>query len=213
MAAVELAIKGGTLELIAAEQRLKEIPGATEKAIKRAAKRTALKGSTSIVKQITKTSNIKSGITKERIKKGGRGKVGQFIRVDKSGRLGIRHFKARWTREGVSYQVEKGGKRLLVGGSFQGAWTTATKIANKKGERLKKPKQVFVPRPNPKWDGNAAVRKGKSRLPIVFLKGVSPLGWFTIKKMKRPNKSKLAKFFNERLRHEIRFILKKKKGK
>lgn len=212
MPTLSVTIGGDVLGLVEAEQRLKHIPGATDKAIKRAAARTALRGTTGIIKQITKTSNIKSKITKERIKKGKAGKLGQFIKFDKSGRLGVRHFKAKWGQEGVSYQVEKRGKRLFVPRSFQGAWTTATKFANKKGERLKKPKQVFVPRPNSKWQGNAAVRIGKSRLPILFLKGVSPIGWFTIKKLRRPTKFDLREFFNERLRHEIKFILNQKKG-
>lgn len=209
MPTLSVTIGGDVLGLVAAEQRLKHIPGATDKAIKRAAARTALRGTTGILKQITKTSNIKSAISKERIKKGKAGKLGQFVKLERSGRLGVRHFKAKFDETGVKYQIGKKDKWLHVPRAFSGppVKLTADGVTKKGKVKVKRHVVHYI-----KWRGNGAVRKGKSRLPIVFVKGVSPIGWFTIKKLRRPTKFDLREFFNERLRHEIKFILNQKKG-
>lgn len=210
MATRIVELKADFAGMVAVEQKLRKIPGATEKAIKRASKRAAAKGETQIRQSITKQSNIKSAIVKKKTKKGPSGKVGAFVGLMKSGRLGVRHFKAKHVQQGVKYQVGKKDKWLLIPGSFQGPWTQATKAFNKKGQKLKKPKPVFVPRPYAKWMGNAAVRVGKSRLPIVFIKGVSPAGFFWKRKLLKPSQKEIQDFFYKRLRHEIKFILMKK---
>lgn len=212
-----VTITGGTAQLVAAQQFLAHIPGATEKAIKRAVERTKSKTVSIIAKSISEKSNIKQQITRKKTEKGRLGKTGGSVTLIKSGRLGVRHFKAKHIADGVTYQINKRGRWLLVPGSFQGPHALATKVFEKRGKKFKKldqPQTVFLPRPNPKWKGNAAVRMGKKRLPIVFIKGVSPAHFFAANKMVNPKRKDIADFFNERLKHEIKFILSKQvKGK
>jgi len=220
MAAVKVAtisIKGGTVELVAAEQMLAHIPGATEKAIKRATTRTASFANTRIARAITRGSNIKAAITREKLKKGKIGDSGAYVRLNKTGRLGIRHFKGVQTETGVMFRVGKKDKWLFVPRAFTGPTREVTKIGEmvKQGrkkvyQRLAEPRKSYTTQQNPKWKGNAAVRIGRKRLPIVFVKGVSPAGYFVKNKLELPGKMEISDFFRKRLRHEILFILKPK---
>lgn len=209
-------IKADLSSLAMLEAGLKGMNKQIDKATKRASKRTASKGFTGIRKQITKLSNIKAAVTKDAMKKGSEGKTGAFIMLKKTPRLGVRHFKAQQDQKGVKYQIGKGDKWLYVPGAFQGPHAQATKAFEKKGRKfikLAEPQAIVVPRINPKWKGNAAVRVGKSRLPIVFLKGVSPAGFFAKRKLVKPNRKEIVKFFQNRFQHELRFELSKLKKK
>lgn len=78
-----------------------------------------------------------------------------IVSLKKTKRLGLRHFGARQDKRGVSYKIDKRGGRKRVGGAFMGPKPGALRM---------------------KWRGNAFKRVGKSRLPIVQLKGVSAYG-------------------------------------
>jgi len=201
------------------ENKLRNIPKGLEKVLKRASKRASSFGKTLIAKSISKDSNIKSRIVKEKISTGNRGKRGAFVRMKKTGRLGIRNFKATQTNEGVKYRIEKRGKWLFVPKAFQGPTFEITQIGEmvKQGrkkvfQRLAEPRKAYVTYQNPKWQGNAAVRLGKKRLPIVFVKGVSPAGYFAARKMLKPTTKQIETFFKKRIQTEVDFLLKQKSG-
>lgn len=204
-----VTVKIDFAKMIAIQRKLRHIPGATDKAIKRAAKRTSGHGFTQISKQITKFSNIKAAITKDKMSKGASGKNGAFVRLKKTGRLGVRHFKPKYDETGVKYQIGKKDKILFVAKAFSGPPITVDYSPDKIDIRKKRKRNV---RQYIKWKGNAAVRVGKSRLPIVFVKGVSPAGFFSKRKMLQPTQTELQRFFYKRLQHEVDFILKQKRG-
>lgn len=185
-------IKANVGAMAELEFRLRKYPKEIDKVIKRAAKRAATHGQSKIAKEIRTKSNIKSGITKEKMSKGASGKLGSFVRLEKTGRLGVRNFKAKQTTEGVKYQIGKKDKWLMSPSAFQGP-------------------RVGVM--NRKWKGNAAKRVGKKRLPIIFLKGVSPAGFFSKRKLLKPSKADIQTFYEKRLRQEIRFVLMRKSKK
>ena len=134
----EIHIKGGTVELVAATQFLAHIPGATEKAIKRASKRAAAHGQTQITRAINRGSNIKSAIIREKMHKGVAGKSGSFVRLNKTGRLGLRNFKSTQTDKGVMFQVNRKGKWLFVPRSFTGPTYKIMRIGEVTGKGKKK---------------------------------------------------------------------------
>lgn len=79
-----------------------------------------------------------------------RASIGSFsaeITVDKTERPGLKYFGARQTKKGVSYKIDKGGKRKTIKGAFGPGI-----------DRL---------------GGHVFKRKGKERLPIMKLRGVS----------------------------------------
>lgn len=77
------------------------------------------------------------------------------VSLRKTKRLGLRHFGARQDARGVSYKISKQGGRKRVPGGFQGPRPGVMKMS---------------------WRGNVFKRVGKSRLPIVHVRGVSAYG-------------------------------------
>ena len=98
------------------------------------------------------------------------GSLQALVRLKKTDRLGLRHFKARQDKKGVSYKIATKGKRERVDGAFLIA----------------------------KFGGNAFIRKGakiiaskgryrgKLRQPIVQLNGVSVYGAYRHHKLALP---------------------------
>lgn len=81
--------------------------------------------------------------------------VAAKVVLSKTARLGMRHFAAKQDKRGVSYKIAKNGGRKRVDGAFQGPRPGVMKAS---------------------WKGNAFKRSGKSRLPIVQIKGPSVFG-------------------------------------
>ena len=88
-----------------------------------------------------------------------------IVTLKKTKRLGLRHFGARQDNRGVSYKIDKKGGRQRVTGAFQGPKPGVMKTS---------------------WKGNAFKRVGKSRLPIVALKGVSAYGAYAKNELSGP---------------------------
>jgi len=88
-----------------------------------------------------------------------------IVTLKKTKRLGLRHFKARQDKTGVSYKISKTGGRQRVAGGFQGPKPGVMKMS---------------------WRGNAFKRVGKSRLPIIQLKGVSAYGAYAKNELSGP---------------------------
>jgi hypothetical protein len=108
------------------------------------------------------------------------------VGIDKTRRLGLRHFGGKQTAAGVSYKISKTGSRQLAPGAFQG------------------------PRPgviNPKWKGNAFRRVGKDRKPIIHIRGVSAFGAFAKNNFEKPQaqaiRAELAKQMDRRIKLNI----------
>lgn len=110
------------------------------------------------------------------------GNLSAVVSLKETKRLGLRHFGARQDKRGISYKIDKSGGRKRINGAFQG------------------------PRPGvlrTKWKGNAFKRVGKSRLPIVQLKGVSAYGAYKKNDMAGPQvdamREELAKQLERRI--------------
>ena len=87
------------------------------------------------------------------------------VRLNKTPRLGLRHFGAKQNKKGVSYKISKVGGRGFIAGAFMGPKPGAVKTS---------------------WKGNVFLRLGKSRLPIVQKKGVSTWGVYVKNKLTIP---------------------------
>lgn len=209
---IDISIKTDDLDKL--RWRLDLIPNAIPTAIRRATKRTASKGKTNIIRQITDASNIKPKIAKEKSRDFRFGSTGAAVELRKTGRLGIRHFKGTQDEQGVFWQVGKDDQYKFMPRGFTGPTRKISKIAtvtgkgkNREYKRLESPKTGYITDQSSKWKGNAFVRAGKKRLPIVKVMGVSPWGFFTRRKMTGPAVEDLTKHLRERLVHEAKFIL------
>lgn len=101
------------------------------------------------------------------------------VRINKTGRISLKEFGARQNKKGVSYKISKSQGRKFVPGAFQGP----------------KPGAISA-----KWRGHAFKRVGKSRLPIVKLKGPSPFGVF----VKRGATPKVVDFADAELEKQVK---------
>ena len=181
-------IKIDAREFLLLQRKLKNIKGGLQLAIKRASTRAATKAAADIAKKITKASNIPSAVTKENVSKKPYGSSGMQISLAKSKRLGTRHFKPQQDEIGVSWVVNKGGKRLQLAGAFMGPTPNIRKVS---------------------WKQNAFIRSGKNRLPINKVVTVSPWGFFTKNRMVGPSVAEISKYFRQRVQHEVRFLISK----
>lgn len=93
------------------------------------------------------------------------GSLFAVVQLKKTPRLGLRHFGAKQDKRGVSYKIGKQGGRSRVEGAFLGPKPGTVKTS---------------------WRGNAFKRCGKSRLPIVQIKGVSAYGAYVKNNLSKP---------------------------
>jgi hypothetical protein len=174
-------------EIDAQRKRIAGIKGGFEKAFKRASARVATQGRTEISKGIRTHINIKAGDLKP-VLQIAKHKNGASIRLRESDRLSLRYFGATQNNKGVTYKMAKGQGRGFIAGAFQGPRPGAVKAS---------------------WKGNVFKRVGKNRLPIQKLMGASAWGTFVVKGMYKPTEADLMQKFNQRLRHEIDFLISK----
>lgn len=104
------------------------------------------------------------------------------VSLKKTKRLGLRHFGARQDKRGVSYKISKTGGRSRVNGAFQGPTPKAMKLS---------------------WRGNAFKRVGKSRLPIVQIKGVSAFGAYVKNNLEGPQVKEVNAELSKQLERRI----------
>lgn len=107
------------------------------------------------------------------------------LEVKKTDRISLQHFGARQTRAGVTYQISKTRGRKLI----KDAFINSTKL-----------------------HGGVFKRVGKSRLPIVKPRGVSPWGVMTKGKKTGPTKTETQAELDKQVQKRIRFITLKKTG-
>lgn len=181
------------------EQALKDIPGGFEKAFARASLRVAKQGVTLISADITGRVNIKKKDLKKVLRSKKRGNASAMTELDKSGRFPLKYFGAKQAKKGVTYKIDKGGKRTLALSAF------GPEIARLGHHVFKRATPVEVPK---KYKGrNKDKGKRTDNLPIIPLFGVSPWGTFVKNKMIEPTKEKLAIAFGRRVETEARYLI------
>lgn len=105
------------------------------------------------------------------------------VQLKKTARLGLRQFGAKQTKTGVSYRISKKGGRARIAGAFQGPKPGVMKMS---------------------WRGNVFKRVGKSRLPIVQIKGVSPYGVYQKNQLSRKQVKEIEAELNKQMERRIR---------
>jgi len=155
---------------------------------------TAAKSKSIIAKQIGKElavaqKDIKTTISQSR--RAGELDISATVEVKKEKRLGLNKFGARQTKKGVSYKVSKSRGRSFIEGAFQGPKPGLMKAS---------------------WRGNVFKRAGKSRLPIVKLKGPSTWGVFVVGKKIGPSAAETEAELKKQVDRRIRFLLLKQAG-
>lgn len=100
------------------------------------------------------------------------------VTLRKTKRLGLRHFGAKQDARGVSYKIDKQSGRKRVQGGFQGPRPGVMKTS---------------------WRGNVFRRVGKSRLPIIHVRGVSAYAAYMKNELAEPQ----VKMINEELSKQI----------
>jgi hypothetical protein len=182
-----ISMSSPSREIRQQRERIKGIKGGFEKAFKRAASRVATQGRTEISKGIRQNINIKASDLKPVLQLG-RHKQGASITLRESQRISLRYFGATQNKKGVTYKMNKGKGRSFIEGAFQGPRPGAMKVS---------------------WKGNVFKRVGKSRLPIQKLMGASAWGVFVVRGMYKPTEKDLSSKFNDRLRHEVGYLIEK----
>jgi len=155
---------------------------------------TAAKSKSIIAKQIGKElavaqKDIKTTIRQSR--RAGELDISATVEVKKEKRLGLNKFGARQTKKGVSYKVSKSRGRSFIEGAFQGPKPGLMKAS---------------------WRGNVFKRAGKSRLPIVKLKGPSTWGVFVVGKKIGPSTAETEQELKKQVDRRIRYLLLKQAG-
>jgi hypothetical protein len=174
-------------EIAEQRKRIAGIKNGFEKAMKRASARVAMQGRTSVGREIRQEIKIKAGDLNKflEVKKY---KTGAALRLRQHARISLRLFDAVHDEVGVSYQLSKRGPRRYVDDAFMG------------------PKPGVLAG---KLHGNVFKRVGKSRLPIKKLMGPSAWGVFLRRGMYKPTERDLMQKFNQRLRHEVDYLMAK----
>lgn len=113
------------------------------------------------------------------------------VSLAKTRRLGLRHFGARQDQKGVSFKISKTGGRNRVEGAFQGPRPGMMKMS---------------------WRGNAFKRVGKSRLPIVHLRGVSAFGAYVKNKFTQPQLKRINAELTKQMERRIKLNILRAEG-
>lgn len=142
-------------------------------------------------KDVTKELAVKQKTVKKEIRRKKKSKTSVEVELSKSARIPLRDFGARQTRKGVSYRISKTSGRKVVHGAFQGP-----KPGIKHG----------------KWNGRVFKRVGKSRLPIVQLRGPSPWGVVVHKNRLPSITAQVNDELKKQIAERIRYLKLKKSG-
>ena len=104
------------------------------------------------------------------------------VRLEKTPRLGLRHFGAKQNKKGVTYKISKTGGRTLALGAFMGPTPKLAKVS---------------------WKGNAFKRTGKGRLPIVQITGVSAFGVYVKNNLTKPQVQTVTEELKKQIERRI----------
>ncbi len=190
----EVLIQFDPRQIQAIEGRLAGLKDGVPKALAGAINDTGTQERTQISKGIRQKFNIKKkdldpliSVSPKATPKDLRGGV----HLQKSKRPGLQVFGAKQIASGVSYKIEVGGARKTIPGAFMG------------------------PRPGvlaTKLHGGVFIRKGKSRLPIVKLKGISPWAAFLKSGMLAPTTKDTEQRLMKNVEARTKFLILKANG-
>lgn len=167
--------------------KLKKIKGGLEQATKKTASLSASRLVRQISKKIDAISNIPEDETKKTISRKNVNGAVEII-LKKVPRLGTRLFDPMQDEVGVSWQIDKGGKRLQLAHAFMGPNPNTSKVS---------------------WKGNAFIRSGKSRKPIKKVVTVSPLGVFLYHNLSDDVIADISKYYEETIAKQVQKVLNK----
>ena len=174
-----------TIDTTGLDARIHQIKGGLAKAIRRANSRTAGKAKTEISKTVRSRIAVTSKGVNQTLEKKKKG-TGYIVTLKKSSRPSLKEFSARQTKAGVSYRIDKDGKRKVAKSAF---------IVQKLG-------------------GHAFKRKTKARFPLSQrLRGASAWGAFTGGHTREDASNAveydLSEFHRKRLEHEVAYEISK----
>ena len=129
-------------------------------------------------------------------------RLGKY-RGTKSGRLGLRHYKAKQDKRGVSYRISKFEAKKRIEGAFQGPKPGVVKMSWKGN--------VFV-RQGAKRIASKGRHQGKQRQPIVQKMGVSPLGVYLKNDLAGPQAMAISAILRDKLARRINQNILRAKG-
>jgi len=189
-----LSIKTNDASIKQVAKILKDIGLNARKEIATAVNKAGEKTRSTMAKGISKKITIKQKDVKNSIgiKKANETSLTTSVTLKKEKRLGLQYFGAVQDEVGVSYQIVKGGERKYVDDAFMGT----------------KPGRLA-----PKLYGNVFKRKGKSRLPIIRLKGPSFWGIFVKNKLEVPTAAVALTELEKQVRERLRYLLLKAQNK
>lgn len=168
-------------QLRQAYAKVKNTETMVKRAIVRAVNRTAKHTERHVVNEIAARVAIKKKDLRPYVKVTKRASIkSQFAEVtlSKQDRIQLIYFGAKQTKKGVTYRIEKKGRRKLIRSAF---------ITTAKGH-------TFVTR-----------RVGKARLPIYApMRGPSPWGVYVISGMKKLTKREMRTVLKRELKEEVR---------
>jgi hypothetical protein len=154
----------------------------------------AKKGRLEVGREVRKTINIKKDESEKPLKIRGTATAERptsTVSLDKTRRLGLRHFGAKQDARGVTYKIAKQGGRQRVEGAFQGPKPGVMKMS---------------------WKGNAFRRAGKSRLPIIHLRGVSAFGAIAKNNLEKPLRQAMADNLQKQVERRIKLNVLRAEG-
>lgn len=190
-----ISMSSPSREIRQQRERIKGIKGGFEKAFKRAATRVATQGRTAISKEIRKHIKIKPGDLNPSIQIG-RYKKGASITLKEEERLPLKYFGATQNAKGVNYRIGtakgKSGKGFIAGAFISPQ--LGNHVFQRQGGKVEMTKGRF---------------SGKNRQRIYKLMGASAWGVFVVRSMYKPTEKDLSSKFNDRLRHEVGYLIEK----
>ena len=113
------------------------------------------------------------------------------VRLKKTPRLGLRHFGAKQNKKGVTVRIGAKGKSPPIKGAFQGPRPGVMKTS---------------------WRGNVFRRVGKSRLPIIQIRGVSAYGAYVKNNLAGPQAEAVSAQLVYEIERRINFNVLRAKG-
>ena len=165
---MQLDIKVNDAQLREVTEALRDVPKGLQKALAGAVNDTVRSTVTFISTKIRDRINIKKKDIDPHLKrtKATVSRPSAAVKLSESERLGVKYFGAKQSKKGVSYKIEKGGKRQLIERAF---------IAERIGGHVFKRQEDPSPPPGHRRKGTPVLVK---RLKIFKKMGASPWGVF-----------------------------------
>lgn len=170
---------------------LKNVADNLSKEIGVVAWNTAKAGKRFVADVVTSEIRAKKSDVKDLVKQK-RGETESFVAVKKSSRMPLKRFSPRQTQKGVTYRIEKQGKRQLLRGGFMGPRPGV--IAAKLHGHVWIRKGYMEP-----GTSGPRIRGRRQREPIYIPRGPSPWGVLVV----GDNQEKVSKLLKDELSKQL----------